>query len=217
MSKIVVTGAGGRLGRLIVERLMREGHSVAPVLRGADAGTARRKEPRAYYADLSDASSVGACFDEVASVLGGIDGLIHAVGTWARTPLDASSPDAWEHLVRVNLFTTHLCFREIVKHMAGGGTLIAFASAQGADRGIGGQSAYAAAKAGVIRLVESAAAELAPKNVRAHAIAPSTILFRGDAGAGVTADELIDLCLYLLSPAGHALNGQLLRAYGTGR
>ena len=53
----------------------------------------------------------------------------------------------------------------------------------------------------------------------AHAVAPSTLRYDGaeageEDGEGVAAREVVDLCCYLASPAGSALNGATLRAYG---
>ncbi|HEX7072022.1 MAG TPA: SDR family oxidoreductase [Rhodothermales bacterium] len=203
---VVVTGARGRLGRVLVPTLRDAGYRAVEVARGDGANV--------YEADLLDEASVVRCFDQIAEREGAIDALIHAVGTWDSTPIATTSLADWEGLLRTNLVTTFLCFREAARIMNDGGRLIAFSSGQGADRSLAQQSAYAAAKAGVIRLVESAAAEYRERRITAHAIAPSTILFDDAGGKGVTASDLAAICLDVLSPTGAALNGQVIRAYG---
>lgn len=211
---VIVTGAGGRLGELLVPRLQTEGFDVASIVRLAADGDGTGSVPGALEADLIDERSVSRCFDRIGREHGPVRGLIHAAGAWGQTPIETTSAAEWESLVRVNLLSTYLCFRAAAAKMSEGGSLIAFASAQGADRGVGGQSAYAAAKAGVIRIVEATAVELAHKKIATHAIAPSTILYDDDSAKGVHANDLVALCLHLLSPAGRALSGQVVRAYG---
>jgi 3-oxoacyl-[acyl-carrier protein] reductase len=205
---VVVTGARGRLARVLVRRLRDGGFRVAEVGRSGSGG------PSIYEADLLDEADVVRCFDAIAAQEGPVDALIHAVGTWEATPIASTTLAAWEGLLRTNLVTTFLCFREAARIMKDGGRLIAFSSAQGADRAPATQSAYAASKAGVIRLVESAAAEYRDRGITAHAIAPSTILLDESTGKGVRGEDLAAICLHLLSPAGAAQNGQVIRAYG---
>lgn len=222
---VVVTGASGRFGQQVVTRFARAGAVIAAVVRREE--DAQRipfpedGEGWAFPADVTDEASVQACFEQIGSQFGRIDVLIHAVGTWEARPLLETSLAAWEHILRVNLTSAFLCFREAARWMQGqGGRLIGFASGQGADLAPPQQGAYAAAKAGLLRLVEATAAELAATahgGITAHAIVPSTILIDHDGSqAGVRADDLVELCVYLCSPAGAAHNGAALRAYGTG-
>lgn len=168
-------------------------------------------------ADAANEAEVTACFRQIGLTHGGADVLVHTVGTWSGKPFMDTSLSEWDAMMRTNLTSAFLCFREALRLMEGrSGRLIAFASAQGADLARPQQAAYSAAKAGVIRLVESVAAELEGTAVTAHAIAPSSILYAETTGQkGVRAEDLADLCVYLCSPAGAALNGKTLRAYGT--
>lgn len=99
------------------------------------------------------------------------------------------------------------------------GQLVGIASGQGADRGVAQQAAYSASKAGVVRLVESVAAEYRDAGITAAAVAPSLILF-GDEdpeARGVDVEEVAQLCVTLCGPAGTVHNGSVLRAYGSMR
>ena len=211
---VVVTGAFGRLGRLLTRRLLADGATVAGVdARAADGAASDRLH--LFKADLSDEAAVEAVFEQVAGAVGPPDALVHTVGMWDGQPLAATSLADWETVLRVNLTSAFLCFREAVRQMDGrGGRLVGIASRQGADGGLAEQAAYSASKAGVVRLVEAVAAEHGARGLTAAAVAPSTILFDGN-GAGVSAEHVAALCAYLCSDDGAVHNGAVLRAYGS--
>ncbi len=212
--RIVVTASRGRLGAVITRFMHSAGATVVTVDRSGD----ENPDGLQFVAELTDEQAVEALFDRIEHALGPFDALIHAVGSWAAWPILEHSLTDWRRLMDTNLTSAFLTFREAGKRLSrhGGGRLIAFASEQGADRAIGGQAAYAAAKAGLIRLAEAMADELEASHVTTHIIAPSVILFDGeeDERSGVHATELAALCAMLMGPAGDALSGATLRAYG---
>ena len=210
---VVLTGAFGRLGRILTRTLLDAGAVVA----GIDTRKADPIVPSSslhlFKADLGREESVADVFDEVAGAVGAPDALVHTVGMWAGTPFAETDLSDWETMLRVNLTSAFLCFREAVRHMNDDGRLVGIASQQGADRGVAEQAAYSASKAGIVRLVESIAAEYDGR-ITAAAVAPSAILFGGE-GEGVPAQRVADLCAMLCSDEGAAHNGEVLRAYGT--
>lgn len=216
---IAVTGADGRLGKQVVQTLAERGATIAAVvLREADAATIpfpENAEGWAFACDVTDETGVTQCFEGISKHFGGLDVLVHTVGGWEASDLTETTLEAWNHLLTLNLTSTFLCFREAARYMTGRkGRLIAIAAAQGADRGRGGQAAYSASKAGVVRLVEAAAGEF-QGHITAHAVAPSTLIGEGEAGEGVPVADVADLCAFLCRH-GDALNGQTIRAYGLG-
>lgn len=217
---IVVTGAAGRLGSRIVSRFAEEGAKIAAIVRNEQQARAipfpEHGEGWAFLADVVDEEMVEACFEQIGNQFGHVDALVHAVGCWEAQPLLNTSLEAWNQVMQCNLTSTFLCFREATRLMQDGpGTLIGFASGQGADSAPSQQGAYAASKAGLIRLVEAVASEFKEKDITAHAVAPSNILFDEEDGSqGVTVDDVADLCLYLCAQAGRALNGSTIRTYG---
>ncbi len=218
---VVITGASGRLGRMLVQRFAEEGARVVAVVRRpesvAELPFPVGAEGWAYPFDVTDESQVVAGFRQIVQDLGSVDVLIHTVGTWAGKPFLETSYAEWRSLFETNLHATFLCFREALRTMRHPeGRLIAFASRQGALRGAAQQAAYSAAKAGVIRLVEALAAELGGEGPTVHALAPSMILYPGmEEEKGVRAEDLVETCLYLCSPAGRAHHGGTLPAYGS--
>jgi NAD(P)-dependent dehydrogenase (short-subunit alcohol dehydrogenase family) len=198
--------------------LKRAGARVA----GVDADPSTAQIEPCYAGDLTDESSVRALFDRLSADGGLPEVVVHTVGMWDGRPFEDTDLEQWRLAMDVNLTTTFLVFREAVRrHRQNGAAdrtlrLIAFGSGQGADRGRGQQAAYSAAKAGVIRLVEALADEYSEQDVTAHAIAPSMILFEGmEDEKGIPAEDLANLCALLAGPAGDALNGAVIRAYGT--
>ena len=212
---VVLTGAGGRLGRVISRKLLEAGATVAAIdVRSID-GLA--DEATSFTADLADEMAVAETFAQIEEELGPVGGLIHTVGMWGSTPLAQTELATWETILKVNLTTTFLSFREAARRMTDReGRLVAITSGQGADGGVAEQGPYSAAKAGVVRLVEAVSAEYDGR-ITAATVAPSMILFGGeDEGTlGVNVDVIADLCLYLCGEGGAIHNGQVLRAYGT--
>lgn len=214
---IVVTGGGGRLGSRMVEAFAKGGARVTALV-VSDQEAARvphvtTGEVSVRLTDVIDEDSVATTFRDIAIEVGSIDALVHTVGMWSASPLLETTREAWDLMLRVNLTSAFLCFREAARQMNGGGALIGISSGQGADRGVAEQAAYAAAKAGIVRLVESAADEFRTLRISCHAIAPSTILF-DEQGEGVSASEIIELAAHLIV-RGQALSGATLRAYGS--
>lgn len=214
---VAITGAGGRLGHVLVRRFASAGATVVAIVASeADAFDLPLPPDRdawAYVADVTDEAAVRTTFEAIGKEVGRLDALVHAVGAWGTSPLHDTSLAAWQRQLDINLTSTFLCFREASKRMLGpGGRLIAFASRQGADGAALEQAAYSAAKAGVVRLVEAAALEF-KGHITAHAVAPSTMV--DDAGKpGVLYDDVARMCVGLTTPLGDAFNGQVLRLYG---
>ncbi|MEO0558108.1 MAG: SDR family oxidoreductase [Bacteroidota bacterium] len=208
---IIVTGASGRLGRVVVRQLEAAGARVAALDR--EEGT---NGALALAIDVTDEASVQTAFDTIEAELGMPDGLVHTVGMWKGEPFAETSMESWDTVLRVNLTSTFLMFREAVRRMSNGGRLVGITSGQGADGGVAKQAAYSASKAGVMRVVESVAAEYSGSGLTAVALAPSTILF-GDEDSdaeGVPVEEVASWCVRLCGPDAETLNGQVVRAYG---
>lgn len=214
---VLVTGAAGRLGRVVTATFEEAGARVV----GADADPSGAVVDRCHKVDLTDDASVARLFAGLIDEGVSLRAVVHTVGMWDGRPFHETEADRWKLVMDVNLTSTFLVFREAVRYRDRVGLkepmrLIAFASGQGADRGQAKQSAYSASKAGVMRLVESLADEYADDGITAHAIAPSMILFDGmEDKKGIPVQDVANLCLILAGPAGEAVNGAVVRAYGT--
>lgn len=212
----IVTGAAGRLGRALGTELNLRGFPVAAIVRSSDeAQDIIGMQP--FVCDMTDEASVVATFLRIREEMGPIGHCVHAIGAWDMQPILETTVAGWRQLLDVNLTTAFLCLREAVRHMAheGTGGIVVIASRQGADQAPAGQAAYSASKAGVIRLAEAVAAEHGPHGITSRVVAPSTILFDGDSGAGIPVADLARLCVDLADPKHAAPNGSVTRAYGS--
>jgi NAD(P)-dependent dehydrogenase (short-subunit alcohol dehydrogenase family) len=148
---------------------------------------------------------------------------VHLVGGFRYGRLADVSDRDWSFLLRANLETTFLVLREAARafERAQGGALVAIASPAGLE-GAAGVGAYAATKAGVLRLVESLARELAPAGARANSVLPGTMdtpanraaMPDADPAAWVTTEAVAEVVHFLTTPAAAAVNGAAVRVPG---
>ena len=214
---VVITGSTGRLGQQILAAFQATDATIITVDRVIQPEVIETYEVDfAAQADVTDEVSVSECFDLIEKEMGPPDTVIHTVGTWDGRPFTETTLEAWQSMLAINLTSSFLVFREALRQMRGRtGALIGITSGQGADHGAGQQAAYSATKGGLVRLIESIAAEYQGTGITAHSIAPSMILYDDVPGQeGVPAGHLADLCVFLTSKAGRSLNGATLRAYG---
>ncbi|HWM90018.1 MAG TPA: SDR family oxidoreductase [Thermoanaerobaculia bacterium] len=226
--RVLITGAAGALGRSVVERFLDGGDRVLAVdANEAALGELTELAPSDRLSvrrvNLADSVEVERLFDDAENASGVPASVVHLVGgfRWARFA-DLSDRD-WSYLVTLNLETTFRVFRECARRFerAGGGSVVAV-SAPAALLGEAGVGGYAAAKAGVLRMVESLAREMQPFGGRANAILPGTMdtpanraaMPDADPSQWVTTDAVASAIHFLTTPAASAINGAAVRVPG---
>jgi 3-oxoacyl-[acyl-carrier protein] reductase len=182
---VVVTGAGGALGRFIATRYVGAGRTVLALDADAAALGSLPKTDLLHQrsCDLADPEALDAVLGEAVPRGARIDLLVNAVGLIWNEPalalkgarLAAHGLESFERVVRANLITTFVTSTRIAARMArsGGGVIVNFSSV--AAQGNAGQAAYSAAKSGVEGLTRALAQELGPLGIRVNAIAPGFI------------------------------------------
>lgn len=201
----VVTGAARGFGFAIAEELTARGATVVVSdidedAAGAAAERLDRAEPVAC--DVRDEQQVADLISGVAQRHDALDVVVANAGIGAVRPLVEMSLEEWRAVMAINLDGTFLTVRAAGAEMArrGSGAIVTTASITGLAGSLG-IGHYAAAKAGVINLTKTLAAELRPSGVRANAICPGfadTQLVRDQQDQleallpeGMTLDELL--------------------------
>lgn len=228
----IVTGAAGNLGRAVVARLAAGGMRVVALDRVAaplEQVVAALPDPASHLAlagvDLMDPAACEAAIEQVFARFGRLDVVAHTVGGFVYAPVAESLPTTWESMFRLNLLTTVNLFGAAVARMrpAGRGSLLAI-GAMPAIKAPAGLAAYAASKAGVLRLVESYADELKRDGLRVNAVMPGTIdtpqnraaMPDADPTGWVTPAQLAEAIAYLLSDGASGITGALVPVTGQG-
>lgn len=147
--------------------------------------------PLAVRCDVTVEADVQGLVDQVVARHGGIDVMINNAGLGGTADLVDMTDEQWSRVLDVTLTGTFRCTRAALRHMLprGHGVIVNNASVLG-WRAQRGQAHYAAAKAGVMALTRSAAAEGAEAGVRVNAVAPSLAMHQHL--AKVTTDEVLD-------------------------
>jgi len=227
--RVLITGAGGALGASVVARFLAGGDGVLAVdhtqgsLDALAAGLRAASAPGVdglalEVADLASSEAVEALFAGFAEREGvaAPRAVVHLVGGFRFGRLADLSDDDWSFLLRLNLETTFRIARQCARRFAaaGGGALVAV-SAPAALLGEPGIGAYAATKAGVLRLVEALAREMAPFGGRANAVLPGTMDTPANRAAMPDADPsrwvapgaVAEVIHFLASTAASGVNG----------
>ncbi|HEY7107324.1 MAG TPA: SDR family NAD(P)-dependent oxidoreductase [Acidimicrobiia bacterium] len=174
--RVVITGAGRGLGRLLAHAFSDAGAHVALVARTeTDLKTVAQELPGpslVFGGDVTD----GAFNDDVADAAvvewGGLDVWICNAGI---SPIVAgpveTDPAVWRQVLEVNLTGAFLGARAAARVMRDGGRLIFTGSVLG-ERPREGLSAYSASKAGLVGMAKALALDLAPARITVNVVAP---------------------------------------------
>jgi NAD(P)-dependent dehydrogenase (short-subunit alcohol dehydrogenase family) len=236
---VLVTGASSGLGTHFARLLAQTGARVAVAARRADklqsvvdSITQDGGQARAVSIDVSDAASVRACFDALAS-WGAPDVVVNNAGVTVTRPLLEQTEEDFDHVLDTNLKGCWLVATEAARRMVAagrGGSIVNVASILG-ERVAGGVAPYAISKAGVVQATKAMALELARHRIRVNALLPGYVVtdlnrefLTSEAGEKLRSripsrrfGELNDLdgpLLLLASDAGAAMSGATVAVDG---
>src|SRR4051794_24609148 len=176
--RAVITGGASGIGRATCQRFAGEGARVAVVdIDGAAAAkVASEIDGLSFEVDVRDTAALAAAVDAAAAGVGGLDAVFNNAGVGRISRLHEYDPAEFQRVVDVNLVGVWNGIRACVPHMlAGGGGAIVNTSSISGVRPSPGEGPYAAAKAAIAALTQSAALEYAPRGIRVNAVAPGAI------------------------------------------
>jgi NAD(P)-dependent dehydrogenase (short-subunit alcohol dehydrogenase family) len=219
---VVVTGASGALGKIVVASALAKGARVAGIDHAASKIGATRERIELGGVDLTDSAQAKSAIDAAASHFGRLDALINTAGGFAFETVSEGDPKTWQRMYALNVLTALNASRSAIPHLAASNAgRIVNIGAMGALQANSGMGAYAASKAGVHRLTEALAAEWKGK-ITVNAVLPSIIdtaanrasMPDADFKKWVRPEELADIILFLASDAASAVTGALLPVTG---
>jgi len=234
----IITGGSRGIGRACATRLARESWTVvinfasnteaAETVVGevAQAGS----QAVAVRADVADERAMVSVFDAAEDQFGGVDAVVHAAGRMPLAPVLHLDLDELDSVHRTNIRGTFVVDQLAARRLRQGGAIVNFSSSV-VGTAFPTYGAYAASKGAVEVLTRVLARELGEKDISVNAVAPgptATELFldgKSDAqiesivqgiplGRLGAPEEIADLVAFLVSPSGHWVNGQVIRANG---
>ncbi len=244
----LVTGGAHGIGRAIVEQLAANGAAVAVLdLDGAGAEkaaeelTASGRQALAIAADVADPASMQAAVRQIVERFDKLTILINNAGintVKERRPIHEYAAADWDRILRVDLTGVFVVSQAAIPTMLanGNGRIVNIASIAGLVP-LRLQSAFVAAKAGVVNLTRSMALELAPQGILVNCVAPGSTLTQGTralfygsdgtysaqaaslishipVGRPGTPEEIAHAVLFLAAPESSYINGAILTVDG---
>ncbi len=184
MKTAIVTGGATGIGAAVVTELCRLGYSTAIVYCKSEENALALSSGliSAGYdafpvrADVRDPREVNEAVRQIFRLNGRIDLLVNNAGLSQNNLLQDVTDAQWADLIGVNLSGPFYCSRAVLPHMisAKSGRIVNIASMWG-QVGAAMETAYSAAKAGLIGLTKALAKEAAPSGVTVNCVAPGAV------------------------------------------
>ena len=239
---VLITGGSRGIGRAVAEKFLEEGAVVVIAartgseVRAAAAALGEAGPVRGITGDIAREADVRKIVRAAERISGAVDVLVNAAGV--QPPIGAFAGvdiGRWKDNIEINLIGTALCCHAVLPGMIarGRGKIVNF-SGGGAAYSRPNFSAYAAAKAGIVRFTEVLADELRPHNIQAYAVSPGAVRTRmiedilaappervGSEYEAVRAKErtgfdsgraAAELVSFLASPAADGISGRTISA-----
>lgn len=213
---IAITGAFGNLGDTLAGMAAAQGARLALIDRATSTLPSSSGLLVLPGVDLTSAADCRAVASRIEEHFGRLDALVNVAGGFAWEPIQGGDVETWDRLYSLNLRTalnTSQALLPLIRHSKAG-RIVNIGAGAAAKAGLG-MGAYAASKAGVLRLTESLAEELKDQGVTVNAVLPSIIdtpqnreaMPEAEFARWVTPAQLAAVILFLLSDAAAAITG----------
>jgi 3-oxoacyl-[acyl-carrier protein] reductase len=235
----IVTGASRGIGTGIALLLAEHGANIAFTYLSSEAKAkeletqlqAKGVKAKAYHSDASDYKASEQLVNDVLAEFGKVDILVNNAGITKDGLLMRMSEEQFDMVIKANLKSVFNMTKAIQRPMLKErkGSIINITSVVGI-RGNGGQSNYAASKAGIIGFTKSIALELGSRNIRCNAVAPGFIETEMTAALdektvagwregiplkrGGTAEDVANAVVFLASGMSSYITGQVIQVCG---
>jgi len=198
---VLITGAGGGIGRATIYHFAAKGWRVIGVDRAA-FGDGFPQNGHFVQADISHPESTEQIFAEARGFHPSLDALVNNAAVQVAKPLVETTVEEWDAVMASNLRSVFLFVKlaHPLLKAAGGGAIVNVSSVH-AIQTSANIAAYAASKGGLLALTRAMAIEFAPDNIRVNAILPGAVdtpmlragLGRGHVGQGDVQERLDNL------------------------
>jgi NAD(P)-dependent dehydrogenase (short-subunit alcohol dehydrogenase family) len=225
---VLVTGGTGALGRAITAAFIASDAKVVSSYVIDREIEQLKKESKAVVevikTDVTKEEEVEKLVLSVISKYGRIDVLVNVVGGYlGGKSVSELDEKEWDLMMTMNLKSAFLISKHVIPQMVSSkyGKIMHVSSRTGL-KSSGYDSAYAASKSGLIRLVESLSEEVKDSNINVNCIMPSTIDTEANRRAMPTADhskwvklqDLANVILFLCSDESNVITGAAIPTYG---
>jgi NAD(P)-dependent dehydrogenase (short-subunit alcohol dehydrogenase family) len=225
---VIVTGAAGNLGRAAARRFAEEGASVALFGHRLEKAEAVAKElggnHAAFGVDLTDREATKKAVAGATDRLGPVAVACAIAGGFDMgTPVHETPADAWEKMFDLNLGTLLPLLAAVTPGMIErkSGKIVTV-GAYGARAGSANMGPYIAAKSAVMRVTETASAELKGHGINVNGVLPTIIdtpenraaMPKADPGKWVTPESLARVIAFLASQEAGDIHGALIPVTG---
>lgn len=218
----VITGAGGGIGKAIVQALAKEGagialcggHNIEKLTAAAEIAQKYGVEVFALPGDLTDLNFLDHCIEKTADHFGRMDILINSAGFALNKPFEETTPHDLDKIFNINVKVPFILCQKVLPYLrkSDHAEIINISSVVG-HKGYIDQAAYAASKHAVLGFSKSLANEVYRQNIRVHTICPGGVytdmvkIARPDLKGEdmITPDEIADIILFLLQNRGNAV------------
>jgi NAD(P)-dependent dehydrogenase (short-subunit alcohol dehydrogenase family) len=235
----IITGVShaGQMGFALAEAFAREGARLAVSARNVERVSARAQELSdkgfdaiGVPADLTSEEGANTLIQQTVTAYGRIDILVNLAGGLSKYgPSEALTLADWQTELNNNLLSTFLCARAVwpIMKSQGGGKILNFSRAGGAESSSPNMLAYNCAKAGVDALTVTLAKEGKKSDIYVNAIGPGLIVTQSNINdmkpseedirnKWVSREQIIEAAIFLASSAGDGVNGVILPVRGKG-
>lgn len=173
---LIIAGAG-TIGSHVARRIVEAGGKVAVSSRDESRAAALASDlgGKSIALDATDLSAMEAAVKDVAAWGGRLDGIVNCAGSILLKPAHLTTADEFNQTVQTNLVTAFNTVRAATPALRKAGGSIVLLGTAAAEIGLANHEAIAAAKAGVVGLMRSAAATYAANGIRINVVAPGLV------------------------------------------